>query len=463
MPLCDMGRRGRSEDVARLDRLVSSGDLETFIEIARTAPLYKASRNELMYNLDTGLAEVFTGSYRDGVKKLVRVGDMSEEFYTKSITRHVLSVLTNNSTLPYYGEDYEVTFAGVAAAIGFAAQGKMEDALVEIRRSEHRLTVMSDVYEGSDKYRDDGFAHYLAGMLYEAAGRHNDALVSYRLADAAYGSRFFPMKPPELDAALRDAARRSGISIHNPAETPVDAGDADIPAAVSPAGITSENTVPGEPEAAPRLFVFAFTGRGPVKRERVIQAHFTNEGVDYVVKIALPEIAERISSIRGARVTVDGETVKMACAADYNHIAANAFRDKLPLVFATTLARVSARYLLLKEAKEDMVKKLKEKHEKAKEKHGDDSDEADAAWLRYKTASLALDLLANELLERADTRCSLLLPERAFCARLPAAAGDSCTVAVEYLDARGSVIGKESRRIGFEPGRSGVAVFSELR
>jgi len=200
MPLCDMGRRGRSEDVARLDRLVSSGNLETFIEIARTAPLYKASRNELMYNLDTGLAEVFTGSYRDGVKKLVRVGDMSEEFYTKSITRHVLSVLTNNSTLPYYGEDYEVTFAGVAAAIGFAAQGKMEDALVEIRRSEHRLTVMSDVYEGSDKYRDDGFAHYLAGMLYEAAGRHNDALVSYRLADAAYGSRFFPMKPPELDA-----------------------------------------------------------------------------------------------------------------------------------------------------------------------------------------------------------------------------------------------------------------------
>ena len=67
MPLCNMEQRGKSGDVARLDRLVSSGDLETFIDTARTTPLYKASRNELMYNLDAGLAEVFTGSYRNGV------------------------------------------------------------------------------------------------------------------------------------------------------------------------------------------------------------------------------------------------------------------------------------------------------------------------------------------------------------------------------------------------------------
>jgi hypothetical protein len=220
----------------------------------------------------------------------------------------------------------------------------------------------------------------------------------------------------------------------------------------------------GEPSQGMRsAIICAFTGKGPVKDEVVMQAHFTNEGVDHLVKMAIPVMRPRKGSIRNVRAKIGDRTVTMDFAADYNVIATNTFNDKKPLIYAKTLARVSARYLILKTTKEKTVKKLTEKHEKMKEKYGDDSSEANAAWWKLKTASLGIDLLANELLEHADTRGALLIPERAYCGKIDIEPGDH-TVTLEFLDQSGRVLKTENREIHVDEERDdgAVEVFTAL-
>ncbi len=446
MPLCSVEQQESGYRADALEAYLKRGDYTSFLEAAGSSSLYAPSRNSLVLGLDAGLAELFSGEYTSGAKRLSGVADKSEQYYTKSLTRQALSILTNDLTLPYYGEDYEVSLATTAAMLGFAAMGDMEAALVEARRGEHRLAVMSDAWEGSDKYRDDAFTHYLAGMMYEAAGRMDDARISYTLADSVYGSRFFPMKPRGVVEGLRRVRGDGG-----------EVGSMFLPVSYAAADTAAVVAVSPRP-----LVLCAFTGQGPVKDETIVRAHFIHDGVDHVVKMAIPVIRERPGSIRRVRATVDGVPVALELAADYNHIATNTFNDRKALLYARTLARVSARYIVLRAAKEKTVEKLRKKYDEAKEKHGEDSSEAAGAWLSLRSASIGLDILANELLEHADTRCSLVMPGQVYAGRVTVAPGVH-TITVEYLDSGGGVVARQTKQIDAVEGGSYADVFSALR
>lgn len=445
MPLCSVEQQesGYRSDV--LEAFLKSGDYESFLRAAGSSPLYAPSRNSLVLGLDAGLAELFSGEYTRGAKRLSGVADQSERYYTKSLTRQALSILTNDLTLPYYGEDYEVSLATSASMIGFAANGDMEAVLVEARRGEHRLAVMSDAWEGDDKYRDDAFTHFLAGLMYETAGRMDDARISYTLADSVYGSRFFPMKPRGVAEGLRRVRGDGGGSA----------------ATLQPVLFATGETVSVDAVTSRPLVLCAFTGQGPVKDETIVRAHFMHDGIDHAVKMAIPVIRERPGSIRRVRAIVDGAPSALELAADYNHIATNTFNDRKALLYTRTLARVSARYIVLRAAKEKTVEKLRKKYDEAREKHGEDSSEAAGAWLSLKTASIGLDILANELLEHADTRSSLALPGQVYAGRVTVAPGVH-TVTVEYLDAAGRVISRQSKQIEAVEGGAFAGIFSAL-
>ena len=455
-PLCN-DQNNLNHVTTGLEHALQLRQYDEFLKTAKNYPWYSSSNNKLLLNLDTGIAEVFNGNYSAGRKKLLSVGKMSENYYTKSITRNILSVLTNDHTLPYYGEDYELVFAGSIAALAYAASGDIEDALVEARLSEHRLNVMSTSYEGKKKYSDDAFAHYLAGMLFEADGNYNDAVVSYKRAYNGYGGRFFPDRPENLTQALIGASIAGNI----------DPGFGFQSITDSLMLKDKELSLRSDPEFSEefirnRMIFIAYTGKGPTKNENVLNAHFTDEGVDYLIKIALPDMVRRESSIASVRFRLDdGETQDMEHVADYNHIGVNAFKDKRNFLYAKTIARVSARYLIVKEAKEKALEKLKKKYDKEVEDNGEDSDKARNIKLKMRGTAIAMDLLSNELLEQADTRHSLALPGNAFVARVPVLP-DSHHVHVEYLDRLGNVLDTEKRSFHFEPESGFVELFTAL-
>jgi hypothetical protein len=86
---------------------------------------------------------------------------------------------------------------------------RWEDALVEARRIDHRLNVLTDRTKEQAGYRDDGFARYLSGILYESAGDLNNAFIAYRKAYETFeASRAWSRTgvPSQLRADLLRAA-----------------------------------------------------------------------------------------------------------------------------------------------------------------------------------------------------------------------------------------------------------------
>ncbi|MCZ6581181.1 MAG: hypothetical protein O6840_06090, partial [Nitrospirae bacterium] len=82
-------------------------------------------------------------------------------------------------------DPYEQVMINVVKALNYAGLGDLDEALVEARRIDHRLNVLNDSVE-ADNYREDPFARYLTGILYESSHDLNNAFVAYEKALEAY-------------------------------------------------------------------------------------------------------------------------------------------------------------------------------------------------------------------------------------------------------------------------------------
>src|SRR5439155_841892 len=85
-------------------------------------------------------------------------------------------------------EDFEKVLVNVFLALDYVHLGKWDDALVEARKVDHKLTVLADRNQKRMTYTKDALARYLGGILYEATGDLSNAFVAYRLALEAFES-----------------------------------------------------------------------------------------------------------------------------------------------------------------------------------------------------------------------------------------------------------------------------------
>ena len=67
-----------------------------------------------------------------------------DRLYTRKIRTETLAFMTNDTALPYEGDPYEQVLINVLKALNYAMLGQWQDALVEARRIDHRLNVLSD-------------------------------------------------------------------------------------------------------------------------------------------------------------------------------------------------------------------------------------------------------------------------------------------------------------------------------
>ncbi|WP_447983063.1 COG3014 family protein [Nitrospira sp. Nam74] len=128
------------------------------------------------------------GQYQASNTILDQAEDEVERLYTRRVRSETKAFLTNDSKLPYEGEPYEQTMINVIKALNYAAMGNWTEAVVEARRIDHRLNVLTDRTSAKEGYRDDAFARYLSGLLYEVSGDLNNAFISYRKAYELYGA-----------------------------------------------------------------------------------------------------------------------------------------------------------------------------------------------------------------------------------------------------------------------------------
>jgi len=165
-----------------------AGNYQQADAILQQAEKDYGAKSRVLYGMDRGITLQLAGDYQQSNAVLEQAEDEVDRLYTRTVRSETFAFMTNDNALPYEGEPYEQVMINVLKAINYACLNQWQDALVEARRIDHRLNVLSDRTKDKGAYRDDGFARYLSGILYESTGDINNAFISYRNAYETFES-----------------------------------------------------------------------------------------------------------------------------------------------------------------------------------------------------------------------------------------------------------------------------------
>jgi hypothetical protein len=354
-------------------------------------------KDRLIYYLDSGFANHYASMYDSSNVKLTYAENLAEELFTKSISRAAASMLLNDNTLEYAGEDYEVLYTNLFKSLNYFKLNKFDDALVEIRRVNLKLELLEQKYadaantlkQGSPddtsfvemdynvqtvRFNNDAFARYLSMHMYAADGKYDDARIDYDyLVDA------FDSQPHIYNFAMPDVSYYS--------------------------------------EDKAILSVVGLTGLAPVKEPFNLRIRTDKDldlvqilykdgenndaeyghlimpvSADYYFKFAIPKLLTRPSAVSEIRVYLDHSPKgKLQLLEDINTVALETFEAKKSLIYFRSIARAVAKGL---------------SNHKAKKKVDTGGVEG---WLKKAAIDVATDLTEN-----ADLRSSQFLPGQVY-------------------------------------------------
>ncbi|MBM4253209.1 MAG: hypothetical protein FJ146_14665 [Deltaproteobacteria bacterium] len=148
-------------------------------------------KNKLLYNLEKAMILDRMGDVAKARTLLINADKIADDLYTTSISRTATSFVVSDASTDYSGEDYEKVAIHTELALSYIASGDLEAARVEARKINSKLAQINAAYEDhKDRYAEDAFARYLSGIIYEARGEVDDAIIDYNKALASYRGNF---------------------------------------------------------------------------------------------------------------------------------------------------------------------------------------------------------------------------------------------------------------------------------
>ena len=420
---------------SNVDQLMAAADFHSAIELVEINKEKYGQRDYLIYLMDRGILLHYAGDYVRSAKLLQGASYEFEERYTESITKYGATWLVNDLAADYRGEDFESVMINLFNALNYAELGETEEALVEARMVDNRLNLINSKYDKDRKnvYKEDAFARFLMGILYEAGGTSqdlNDAYISYKKAYRIYKEDFSPnygvRPPPALRQNLLYVAAFMGTQewSHWKRSFP------------TVRFITLE-----ERSKKAEVYVIHYNGKAPIKVEEAITIPMPDR---HIIKIAVPRYKERPGSIYSSVIYASGTTgqpvYRSRCilAEHIGRIAMKNLENRRARVKAKAIARATAKYVAGKAASDEIRKR-----------QGD-------------MAGLFADMLTTAIAvatERADLRCWRTLPAEIRVAKLMVQPGDY-NVTAECLGQRGGVVRRLSLgRYAVEPGDKRFIIF----
>jgi hypothetical protein len=325
-------------------------------------------KSRVLYGMDRGMTLHLAGDYQQSNAVLEQAEDELDRLYTRKVRTETLAFMTNDTALPYEGDPYEQVLINVLKALNYAVLGQWQDALVEARRIDHRLNVLSDRTTEKNVYRDDGFARYLSGILYESTGDVNNAFIAYRNAYETFEvARAW--SHTAVPSQLRADLLRTAEALHFTQEL-----------------AEYKHVFPDtrwEPRQAlqhlAQVVVISYNGRAPHKEDQFLDIpisldalqlvllnrgfslanQHSNRGVDSVlyglngrvVRVALPRLIPQKTQVpvdtvslipdNGTRVTLNTELVHNVTA-----LADKALSERMAVITSKALARAATKFAL---------------------------------------------------------------------------------------------------------------------
>ena len=256
----------------RVDQILAQGNPEAADALVEKHKDEYGKKSRVLYAMDRGMLLHLSGRYQESTAFLEGAERMIEDLYTRRIGLETTALLINDNVLPYEGEHFEQVLIHVIMALNYAYQGLFDDALVEARKIDHKLNVLSDRAENTYAYTQDAFARYLTGLLFESRGELNDAFVAYRLAYKAFQAYHETYGTPIPSLLGKDLLR---LSVALNLEEEFEEYQQDFPD-------TTWRSI-DEAQELGELVVISFHGRAPKKANEFIDIPFSMRALTMVL------------------------------------------------------------------------------------------------------------------------------------------------------------------------------------
>ncbi|MGZ8404953.1 MAG: hypothetical protein ACXW38_04720, partial [Nitrospira sp.] len=218
------------------------------------------------------------------------------------------------------------------------------------------------------KYRNDGFARYVCGILYEAVGDLNNAFIAYRNAYEAYGAMRGWMKmsaPPSLHADLLRTTEALDLATefaeYRQAFPDVSWQPLSSQERLAQVVMISYNgraprkedlflDLPISLDAAQLVLLNRGVFRSPYQRDRV--ADSVLYGLNgRVVRVALPRLALQKTQVTSESMTLTDSIghsviVRSELAHNVTALADKSLSERLPMITTKALARAATKYAM---------------------------------------------------------------------------------------------------------------------
>lgn len=374
------------------------------------AALEKEDRSEkdVLVSLNKGMLRRMVNDFRGSNQILEVAKRRIESLYGVSVTEQLGAVAINDTLRKYSGARYEQVLVHAFMAMNYIQLNDLDAARVEILQADVKMQEWGEAPE------EDPFVRYLSGIIYEALGETDQAVVAYRKAKSIYNAttdkqRLNLPRMVKVDL-LRTLASEGLWDEYN-----------NLKNIFGMASFKPTKLGDGFGE----LIVILNNGLAPVRSSNFI---ITATGADVVdiVKIAVPIYFSPPRLLYQARLVTNGKSVSLETVENIDALARDALNSEMPAITARAIARAV----------------IKHKTQKGAEEKGG----ALAAFLVT---------IANISTEQGDTRSWTTLPQEIQMARVVLPEGlqnvqiqmfDGAGVAVDIID---KVVNVESGKLSF--------------
>lgn len=406
------------------DNLLLKRDVAAVIKKVETdkAKTYKEKDRVLEY-LDLGMLYHYQGDYQKSNQLLEQAELSMEELYTKSVSKAALSMLLNDNVLDYFGEDYEDIYTNVFKAINYLHQSQFDEAFVEIRRVNLKLSMLEDKHQkmasglnsskdkktdikaGSNIFTNSALGRYLSMIIYAHEGKQDDANIDYNKIKEAFDTQpdIYTFSPPPLFDPLKQISN-------------------------------------------PTLHIVSLVGRSPYKKAREFHIATSKDqltvvavdesinpyivswpgiNTNYYFKFALPYIVNYDTDIHRVVARINNDTYELNKLEDIGNVAVQTYKVKEPIIYLKSITRSVLKGIAAEAAKDEIKKKN--------------------PGLSGTLMSAAVDatLYASE---SADLRISRYFPNDALIADIPLPEGEY-QISIEYYHRNGNLLYRDDKGI----------------
>ncbi|MCF7793294.1 MAG: hypothetical protein K9N09_05900 [Candidatus Cloacimonetes bacterium] len=391
---------------------------------AAKGKFYKKKEQALFY-LDEGMLLHYAGRYKESNEALSKAEQAIDELYTKSISRAATSMLFNDNTLEYAGEDYEDIYLNVFKALNYLELNQFDAAFVEIRRINDKLSLLEQKHKktanqlnlskdkknefktGKNKFHNSALGRYLSMLLYRAEGKMDDARIDRDKIVEAFNlqAQVYDFKHPNLDSYLERTEKAKVNFISFVGRGP------DKKANTLYIHTEKDLIIIGTTEENPR-------GNQQLETLDIINWPGVKEG--YHFKFQLPYMEMRKSKIGNVKIVVDNRDYGyMEKIESIEKVALETYKIKEPIIYLKTITRAVIKGLAAEKGKEELDKQV-----------------GGGGW--GDLLRLATDVAVDQT-ENADLRISRFFPAKALVDEIELAPGTH-HIKLEYYDKNGNLL-----------------------